>query len=628
MATDRTKQRGFRLIFGLGFLAALALLALACAPAAQPPAAPEATAVPGAPEATAAPEATPEVAAVGYVAPEEGRYIEKAGLRLFLPQGYEFGGPTIPPDPRTPRYGGTFVHAQPGDPPSIDPYHTATANMTRPMGVVYERLIQTPVGPGLDSFDDVRIPGLAESWKVSDDFLTYTFYLRKGVKWHNLPPVNGREVDAEDVKFTWDLYRSPGSAQGAFFVDVDRTEVVDKYTAVLHMKRVSPGILSNLSDHGRGYILPRESATINRRLTAIGTGPFMVEKDYEYKVGVTARRNPDYWLTDTVKGGEGNRLPYMDRVRMAIIIDPSAQIAAFRSGKLDFAIGFVGPEGVRALLKSNPTTLVQERPASPYGVGSTAFRLDKAPWNDVRVRRAMSLAIDYDTFSQSLYQVPFNGTSGVAGAWYGQMLNTVEVLAKDCGCPWYSYNPTLAKQLLAEAGYPNGFTTTFEYHAYGQSWTEDFETQAGYWGKIGVNVGIRNLDLTVFRPQMDRGAWENLGMYFLFPAPSSIYGSVPHLVPGHLLNPVYGWINDPKITAWVKEFEASYRDLDKQKDLVRQIRAHFLDQVYTIPRALGRGYSLFSPRLRNYQPVNTPLISEIARPVITAWIDEDWSFAK
>ncbi len=410
-------------------LVALALLALACAPAQAPTAAPPVAA----PDAAApAPAPTAEVAAVQPVAPEGGRYVERAGLRLFIPAGNEFGGAVIPPDPRPPRYGGTFVLAHNTDPPSLDPYHTS-GNATVPITTtVYDRLVHMPTEPGSDPNLDIFVPGLAESWDISDDFLTYTFHLRKGVKWQNLPPVNGRELDAEDVKFTWDLFMSKDSVEKGFFASVDRTEVVDKYTAVLHMKELDPGMLSTLRNYVQGYILPRESAaaTINRRISPIGTGPFMVTTAYEYKVGVIERRNPDYWASDQ----RGNRLPYLDAYQIAIIPDTAARLTAFRTGKADQGATVASSQELRALMRTNPTTLVQERPySSNTGVG-VGFRLDKAPWNDVRVRRAMALAFDYQTASQSMFEVPATLAARFSPMWY-EGGNTLTELTKICGCP-------------------------------------------------------------------------------------------------------------------------------------------------------------------------------------------------
>ncbi|MSQ41061.1 MAG: ABC transporter substrate-binding protein [Dehalococcoidia bacterium] len=622
-----------RLSWSVLGIAVLALLALACAPATQPAAAPQTATTDQLTTAVApvAPvlEGATTAPIPGVETPKTGRYIERAGLQIFIPEGFEFGGPTIPPDPRTPRYGGIYVHGHENDPPSIDPYHTTSSQMAGAVGWVYERLIHEVSDVATDPTVDARVPGLAESWDISSDFMTYTFRLRKGVKWQNVPPVNGREMDAEDVKATFDFLSSTGSIQKGFFGDVNRVEVVDKYTVKYQMKKVNPAILGTLAEYGRGYILPREIAsattTFNRRVSAIGTGPFMAATDYEFKVGISYRRNPDYWRKNT----DGSSLPYMDGVRIAIIPDNTARNTAWRTGKIDTGVTVQSPTDVRNLLRTNPTTLVQEtRTAPPSTASQLGFRLDKEPWNDVRVRRALSLALDYDVISETVYEIPFSGNTAINGGWYGQPQNTIKAITEDCGCPWYTPDVKRAKQLLAEAGYPNGFSTTLEYSY--TRFTPVHELQAAMWKEIGVTVLLKTIDYTVWRANLDKGAWTDLnGWSFIFPYPSTLDGAMTIYVAGRGGNSNSGWVNDQKLTNLITEFEASYKDIAKQKELIKQARAYYLDQVLSIPEARAGGFNLFSPRLRNYQPVNHLILSSSGQLRVTrAWIDNDWAFNK
>ena len=615
-----------RVMVLLSLIAALALLALACAPAPAPTAAPQA-----APTEAAAPAAgtTPEVAAkplVVSVPTTEGTYIEKAGLRLFIPKGNEFGSFTIPPDPREPRYGGTVNRAQYGDPPGLDPFATTGVNMTGINQWILNRLIQLPVGAGTDPFANTGkfVGGLAESWEVSDDFLTYTFHLRKGVKWHNLPPVNGREFDSGDVLFTYQLYTQPDSVEKGFFLDVDRVEAVDKYTVVYHMKNVFTGFVNMMSDNGgRAYILPRESATYDRKTTVIGTGPFMQSGSYEYKVGMKYRRHPEYWQFDP----KGNRLPYLDGAYVAIIPDGTARNVAFRTGKVDLGTDTATPSTARQLLKSNPTTLFQEFAA--IATTGNAFRLDKAPWNDIRVRRAMIMAIDFEAWAQTVYEVSPTGIGGrLNGSWYGLKDQSIATVTEICGCLWYQYNPKRAKELLAEAGFPNGFNAAFEYYIYNNQVPPTMELYTSYWKAIGVTVQIKSMDYTVFRANIDRGSWTDMTDSFLCcPGPTTPEEVVKSLVPGHTWNPFHGWLDDPALTSLAKEYLASYKDAAKQKDLLRQIHARYLDLAIDWPWATNRTLTAFAPRMRNYQPT----ISRIGGDALTlavAWIDDDWAFRK
>ncbi len=624
MSYRRSFSEAPRVMLLLSLVVALALLALACAPAQAPAAAPtQAAPVEAAP--TAAPQ--PTQAPIAAKATTEGKYVERAGLRIFFPEGYEFGGPIIPPDPREPRYGGSFVEGIAGDPPSVDPYHTTSFQAQRHNAVVYDRVVHYTDMAGANPYNNPLIPGLAESWEVSQDFLTYTFHLRKGVKFHNLPPVNGREFDAQDLKATWDLFMDPGSVIKANFANVDRVEVIDRYTVALHMKQVEPGLLLNLSDSVRGSILPREladPASLARRLGGIGTGPFMVATAWEYKLGNTLKRNPDYWDLDE----RGNRLPYLDGARIIVIPDNSARNVAFRTGKIDSgATVGGGVVGLRAWMKINPTTLVQGY--APFATGGCyCLRKDKEPWKDVRVRRALSMALDYETIAQTISGQPALVINALlSGFWHGSD-DRLTTVTKECGCPWYTYDPQKAKALLAEAGFPKGFSTTLAYFPYTQSTIESAELFAAYWKAIGVDVKLLSQDYTVYRANVDSGGWENIGTSFMCCGAIGLYDVMWAVVPGGPRNPQMGFTNDPKMTALAKQVIASYADEAAQKDLARQARAYWLDQVFNIPSASGVAYIIFAPRLRNYQPVSTLLVGTNYRQYLHAWIDDDWAFNK
>ncbi len=622
MANHRWSDTPVRKLLPLRLLVlmTLALLALACAPAAQPTTAPQQAA----PE-VAAPTATTEAAPAPGVRPlpsTEGTYIEKAGLQIFVPKGNNFGGPTIPPDPREPRYGGGIIHVRSSDTPTLDPTGTTTMNLHPVVSGAYERLIHWATEPGTDPFKNPNyVPGLAESWEISGDFLTWTFHLRKGVKWQNVPPVNGREFTSDDVVFSYEYYTRPDSILRPEFAVVKSVVALDRYTVVYRLNQVSPGLFYQMTTVSKGYILPREAGQggYKTSLTAVGTGPFIVATDYEFKVGIDLRRNPDYWATDA----KGNRFPYLDKVGIRIIPDSSARLAAFRTGKIQDGFTAATIEEAKALLKTNPNTLIQETFTQGCCVGFT-FRMDKEPWNDVRVRHALSMAIDYETMTKAVFGTRFHPSLHVPGFWVGET-NTIEQLTKTCGCPWYQYNPEGAKALLAEAGFgPNKpLSLSFEFFVYGQTHTAQVELIDAYWRAIGVKSALKSMEYTIYRNKVDRGSWDDVQWSFDYPVPQDIDSTVASLVPGSSGNDNFGWINNPKLTQWVTEFTAAYGNEAIRLPLLKKIRAETLDQVYFIPNLSGPTFRAIPPFVRNYQPA----IGGPGNDFLTwrhAWIDEAW----
>jgi ABC-type transport system substrate-binding protein len=337
------------------------------------------------------------------------------------------------------------------------------------------------------------------------------------------------------------------------------------------------------------------------------------------------RRHPDYWQFDP----KGNRLPYIDAIRTFAIADPVGRNTAFRTGKIDLSAAFNNPRDLRSLLRTNPNVLIQEFPS--IGGSAIAFRLDTAPWSDVRVRRAMALAIDFDTWAQTVFDVPRAVMSGkVNGSWYGLKDQTIPAVTEICGCPWYQYDPKRAKELLAEAGYkPGDINLHVQYFAYQPDVPYTFELWAAYWKAIGVNTQLTSMDYTVIRPMVDRGSWTDMtNSYLCCPGPSTPDAVVASVLPGTNWAAAHGNVNDPVLTSLAKEYLASYRDEAKRLALLRQIHARWLDQVYDWTWNTAGRYSLFSARLRNYQPTIGLRGSDPPHSLMIAWFDDDWSFAR
>ena len=298
---------------------------------------------------------------------------------------------------------------------------------------------------------------LAKSWDISADGLTYTLKLHQGVKWQNIPPVNGREFTSEDAKYS--LLRmaadpsivpekdKPKFQRQLDFAPIKGIDTPDKYTAVLHLKEPMIPLLDAVS-HAASGMAPKElvdeqGGIITNKM--IGTGPFMVA-DYRQDQAVQYKRNPEYWQ----KG-----LPHLDELSMLRFADIQAELAAFRSFQLDIP-GTGHTKTAVDTLKRNMPDIKVKSDTPRLAVRNFRFNMKFAPFQDLRVRRAIHLAIDRETF----LEVGAEGLGYVAGAvtpMYKDVANPSEWILSQ---PGYrkdkSQDIAEAKRLMAEAGYSDG----------------------------------------------------------------------------------------------------------------------------------------------------------------------------
>jgi len=240
---------------------------------------------------------------------------------------------------------------------------------------------------------------LAESWDVPDP-LTYVFTIRKGIHWHNKPPMNVREFVAKDVEYTFHRLLGLGSGYDEpdpFVNTIDwdgviGVEATEKYKVVFTLSEPRPLMLDHLVGIANSdLIVPPEVIEMYGDMedwkNACGTGPFMLV-DYVPANSLTLDRNPSYWGYDELH--PENRLPYFDQVRMLIIPDNSTRLAAIRTGKIDVLTE------VPSLTWEQKETLEQSNPELKWGrhldMGrGLQCRNDREPFDDVRVRKALRI---------------------------------------------------------------------------------------------------------------------------------------------------------------------------------------------------------------------------------------------
>jgi peptide/nickel transport system substrate-binding protein len=402
-----------------------------------------------------------------------------------------------------PIYGGSITIAQGVEPPGLDPTTATSAAIPR---VVYSNVLE-----GLVKIDrNGKIsPALARDLRISKDGKEYTFVLKRGVKFHD-----GKSFDAEDVKFTFErlMDEKTGTAHREYYKDIDSVQMVNSHTIKIKLKSVNSMFLFNLARPDS--VMVNRQAVDKLKSAPVGTGPF---KFVEWIPGdhITLTKFGDYHR----KG-----IPYLDKVTFKFIGDPSAQIASLKAGNIDAIAYDVSPENA-LLLEKDPKFKVLNGYTTTKVVLST--NNSRKPFNDARIRKAMAHAIDRNALirgAMSGYGVPIGSHMDPGNPYYINLTSA------------YPYDLQKAKQLLTEAGYPNGFEAVIklpERYVYARRSGEiiaDMLSQVGIklkielieWGQwIDRVFKNADYDLTVIghAEPFDINIYANPNYYFRYESP-------------------------------------------------------------------------------------------------------------
>ena len=408
-----------------------------------------------------------------------------------------------------PQYGGTFAHAVRNEPSrSADTWFQAGSGVL--IAAVAERLGIPDWATERDKYahtSEITLATplrgqLAESWDISPDGLTYTFHVRKGVHWHNKPPMNGRELTADDIVYNFHRLMGMGSGftepiSHGFVKNLpfESIAATDKWTVVMKLKEPILDALNFITTDVTAFILPpeviKQYGDVTDWRNLVGTGPYMLT-DWVEGSSITYEKNPDYWGYDE-KYPE-NRLPYTDKIRTLVMPEEATILAALRTRRLDYT-GVVSESSIKSLDKAdslrrtNPE--IVQWPWLNRSDNSHAFEVTKPPFDDLRVRKAMQMALDLDTINNTYFKglavsTPY-GLLRVPG-YHIPFAEWPEEVKKG-----YMYDPEGAEKLLDEAGYPRGadgirFKTTVNHYI---SFDLNYQQIAAeYWRAIGVDVEI------------------------------------------------------------------------------------------------------------------------------------------
>lgn len=430
--------------------------------------------------------------------------------------------------------------------------------------------------------------GLAESWTIPNP-RTVIFHLRKGIKWHNKPPVNGREVTAEDMKWSFErLTRTPSSG----LAEIEKAQAggkitytaVDKYTFKVEFAKADMRSMFTTRDwyrHTAREVIEK-FGNQNDWKNVVGNGPFMLT-DYVEGSSLTYKSNPNYWEKDP----KGRKLPYIDGFQIVIIGDRSTRLAALRTGKVDI-LSEVEWRDAEDILQTNPN--IKTTGEYPFNQPYVGFNSSVKPFDDLRVRRALYMAIDEGAIVKGYHKGHSSiVTTGMQPPGFPMVPTMAELPATTKEV--FQYNPEKAKQLLKEAGYPNGFKTTMHILSRDEPYASLVKS---FWAQVGVDASINVLEVASYTSQLYGFKFDTwLGRWgFSWGNWSWVFE------PGAHWN--FTRITDPTLSKLLADATMNYTTWNKWVKDWKAINIRVLDQAYEHLLPGPNVRTMWQPWLENY----------------------------
>lgn len=464
-----------------------------------------------------------------------------------------------PADTETPasKYGGTLIVSQVGQQYEDNYYPPTAANAD----------ILQNARPCLEPLFEMAssgelIPFLVEDYEIQDNGKIYIFKIRQGVKFHD-----GTDLNAEAVK--WNFEQTMAEGVHSVCNDISEMEVVDAYTLKLTMATANLFFINSLASSQVGFMVSPTAVEENGKDWAVthpvGTGPFLLES-WDYGVEIIYTRNENYWGKDA----DGNQLPYLDGITFKFVPEEVTVVTSFENGEIDM---------LRHMSTTSVAELEKDYNVTVYDYPAAAFYLwfptnvDGSVFQDVRVRQAVSYAVDIPT---------------IVGSLYGSEVTDVNQLSYKGSSLWddtiagYEYNPEKAKELLADAGYPDGFSTKIIIENNNDN-SVLCETLKSYLADVGIDLEIDLADSARYAQTVIFSSWgDQLAVIPFNYSPDEICSMLRMLHP------------DTSLFAHTVRYPAEYRDmivkmqtsssLDEAKDTYKQINKYLIDEVcLTIP---------------------------------------------
>ncbi|MDO9334279.1 MAG: ABC transporter substrate-binding protein [Dehalococcoidales bacterium] len=513
-----------------------------------------------------------------------------------------------------PQYGGVVIRALAADILSFDEGVALSHPSVVTLHLTNEELLQFDwtKGPGgtneadfiLGGINDMRLKtgSLADSWQIPERG-KIVFHIREGVYWHNKPPTSGRKLTVDDVVFSINRMCTESTSYIKMsYPNLAKTAVItgDETTRMVTIE-------CPVSEWGNSIamfpdfctIMPRDAiekfGNLNDWRNSIGTGPFMLT-DFVSNGSATLIRNPNYWETNPIGPGKGDKLPYIDGVKILIIADISTRMAAMRTAKIDWVSGTdFYYDDVKEFLDNPNIKSVMYTSDSSYVIGMRTDMAD-SPFSKKEVRQALTLATDFNKIKNEFY----DGKAVILN-WpitykkeYADAYVPMEKLPANVQ-ELFSYNVAKAKGLLTAAGYPTLKTSIICYNTPTQ--VDFLSFIQNMWSQVGVTLTIDAKDYATW---VSRTRTRNYGASELLYASTS--GAWQRMInfngPGQY-NPSY--INDPIVAeAATKVLEYIGIDEGKIAQMYVDLMPYVLEQCWVISKPSPYLYTVWWSWIKNW----------------------------
>ena len=538
-----------------------------------------------------------------------------------------------------PEYGGTIRAVVNFKNEGIDPFYRYTSGVwvsltNEKLGGVDWAFDRSVVGFDTQYLPDMVVTGmLAESWENPDP-LTYIFKIRDDVFWHDKAPVNGRQLTAHDVKFNYERVvglsgeKSVESA-GELYDDLSIASITAPDDFTLVVKLNEPSLQAEralLLDFGAWIVPPEvieQFGDMQDWRNVAGTGPYELTDVIEGS-SWTYTKQDNYWRNDPKF--PANRLPYADTVEFLIVNDPVAITSLMRSGQADW-MGFAlnshltSVDAAVSLQNSNPNLVLQ--PFAYRSETSINFNNQEEPWSDIRVRQALSLAIDQEAIAENYMQgwgdASPQGATGAKVLGYAVPFDEWPEETKQ----YYRYDPEEAERLLDEAGYPRGadgtrFSTIYQHYEFFD--LGYYQIAMDYLRQIGIDVEIQEISRaqnsefgvnhTYLGLRTDVWAAE----YSSGLAPIAAYWSKNQWRPQNN--------NDPVFDQYYENAQAA-TTIEEQQEWARKGNLRIAEQLWTIRGPIAPLFGANQPWLKGYNGEGELGAMNRADVFQYLWIDQD-----